>query len=95
MIVSRGSPARAARPLSLALLLSLLRGAAGAAVPAGQQDLVAADEDLMRASPLTVAQCRAGCLHKVSRAAFFLFTLLIGYCRTTNGNSRPVSFLGG
>uniref|UniRef100_A0A2S2QSR6 Transmembrane protein n=1 Tax=Sipha flava TaxID=143950 RepID=A0A2S2QSR6_9HEMI len=29
------------------------------------QDFVVADEDLMKASPLTVAQCRAGCLHKL------------------------------
>lgn len=63
MTVSRGLLARAAVALSPVLLLLLLfRGTTAAAV----QDLLYADEDLMKASPLTVAQCRAGCLHKVS-----------------------------
>lgn len=63
MTVSCGLLARAAVALSPVLLLLLLfRGTTAAAV----QDLVFADEDLMKASPLTVAQCRAGCLHKVS-----------------------------
>jgi hypothetical protein len=35
------------------------------------QDFVVADEDLMKASPLTVAQCRAGCLHKVGGYLFY------------------------
>lgn len=62
MTVSRGLLARAAVALSPVLLLLLLfRGTTAAAV----QDLVYADEDLMKASPLTVAQCRAGCLHKL------------------------------
>ncbi|XP_022183778.1 uncharacterized protein LOC111043187 [Myzus persicae] len=62
MTVSRGLLARAAVALSPVLLLLLLfRGTTAAAV----QDLVFADEDLMKASPLTVAQCRAGCLHKL------------------------------
>jgi len=59
MTVSRGLLARAA--VALLLLLSF-HGTTAAAV----QDLAFADEDLMKASPLTVAQCRAGCLHKVS-----------------------------
>lgn len=70
MTVSHGllRPARAATVASATLLLLLVvvvvhfRGTTAAAV---QQDLMAADEDLMKASPLTVAQCRAGCLHKV------------------------------
>ncbi|XP_001943735.2 uncharacterized protein LOC100160448 [Acyrthosiphon pisum] len=62
MTVSGGLLARAAVALSPVLLLLLLfRGTTAAAV----QDLVYADEDLMKASPLTVAQCRAGCLHKL------------------------------
>uniref|UniRef100_A0A2S2P3J8 Transmembrane protein n=1 Tax=Schizaphis graminum TaxID=13262 RepID=A0A2S2P3J8_SCHGA len=62
MTVSCGLLARAAVALSPVLLLLLLfRGTTAAAV----QDLVFADEDLMKASPLTVAQCRAGCLHKL------------------------------
>lgn len=68
MIVSRGMLARAAVALSPVLLLLLLfRGTTAAAV----QDLVYADEDLMKASPLTVAQCRAGCLHKVSHVIYY------------------------
>jgi len=62
MTVSCGLLARAAVALSPVLLILLLfRGTTAAAV----QDLVFADEDLMKASPLTVAQCRAGCLHKL------------------------------
>ncbi|XP_025206165.1 uncharacterized protein LOC112602348 [Melanaphis sacchari] len=62
MTVSCGLLARAAVALSPVLLLLLLfHGTTAAAV----QDLVFADEDLMKASPLTVAQCRAGCLHKL------------------------------
>ncbi|KAL5242014.1 hypothetical protein ACI65C_009424, partial [Semiaphis heraclei] len=62
MTVSRGLLARAAVALSPVLLLLLLfRGTTAAAV----QDLMFSDEDLMKASPLTVAQCRAGCLHKL------------------------------
>lgn len=63
MAVSRGLLARVTVvALSPLLLLLLSRGTTAAAV----HDLVFADEDLMKASPLTVAQCRAGCLHKVS-----------------------------
>jgi len=69
MTVSRGLLARAAVALSPVLLLLLLfRGTTAAAV----QDLVYADEDLMKASPLTVAQCRAGCLHKVSDVIYHI-----------------------
>lgn len=51
-------------PVLLPLLLLFLRTATTAI--AVTDDLLPADEDLMKASPLTVAQCRAGCLHKVS-----------------------------
>lgn len=54
-VVSRG--------MSVAAVSVLLLATVAAAV----QDAAVADEDLMKASPLTVAQCRAGCLHKVRR----------------------------
>lgn len=70
MTVSRGLlPTRAVVVALLPmLLLQSNRGmtAAAAAAVVMVQDSVTADEDLMKASPLTVAQCRAGCLHKVS-----------------------------
>lgn len=67
MTVSRGLlPARAV-VASVLLLLFFVSGETTAA--AIRQDTVAADEDLMNASPLTVARCRAGCLHKVSEGS--------------------------
>lgn len=57
--------ARAAVASALLLLLLLFVPSGTTAAAALRQDTVAADEDLMKASPLTVAQCRAGCLHKV------------------------------
>lgn len=70
MTVSRGLlPTRAVVVVALLpmLLLQSNRGTTAAAAAAVMvQDSVTADEDLMKASPLTVAQCRAGCLHKVS-----------------------------
>lgn len=48
------------------ILLLFFAQSCGTTASIAVQDLIAADEDLMKASPLTVAQCRAGCLHKVS-----------------------------
>lgn len=68
MTVSRGLlSTRVVLVALLPLLLQFYRGTtAAAAAVVVVQDSVTADEDLMKASPLTVAQCRAGCLHKVS-----------------------------
>lgn len=73
MTVFHGSPARAAVALPLLLLLLLLSLSPRRTAVA--QDLVVADEDLMKASPLTVAQCRAGCLHKVSTSVQVVYSL--------------------
>lgn len=54
-------PRRGLQAAAVAAALSLLVVAVAA-----QETKMVADEDLMKASPLTVAQCRAGCLHKVS-----------------------------
>ncbi|VVC41686.1 Immunoglobulin-like fold [Cinara cedri] len=52
---------------ALLLLLTAVCGVSSAALPPPPppRETIAADEDLMKASPLTVAQCRAGCLHKL------------------------------
>lgn len=52
------------------LLLTAVCGVSSAAVL--QDTVAAADEDLMKASPLTVAQCRAGCLYKVKSVTIAL-----------------------
>lgn len=74
MTVSHGPLARHAVITSLSLLLLVLSRHGTVTAAAALQD--PADEDLMKASPLTVAQCRAGCLHKVSFPRKRLYFLL-------------------
>lgn len=89
MAVSRGFlPARFA--LSLLLLTAAVYGVVSSAtVP---QDAVAADEDLMKASPLTVAQCRAGCLHKVRSRSLIIFWQISNKPTTTPTPPPSVSW---